>query len=211
MKIVTNRPFIHSIDCKKKDRYKKEFMKGRAKTIVIRRQALQKSTSPTYNHQGTSTITRRSVVSPHYAQGRLTQTEPVKKIEDPSAPTFVSTLEDPKLTAFRESIEDGDTFENINDNDLNLLLAHTREYQQTCAAERRYDKAHNAKELVEKIKNEIADRQARIVPDQKAIDDAEKEIQEKNDEYVFLIYSSIRSFYYSIFYEFFFDFFLFIN
>lgn len=160
-------------------------MKGRPKSVVIRRQVLPKTTSSIYNNQPASSLSKRSIVSPHYKKARLVQTEPTKNEKNSVSPHFISVIKDPKLEALRESVEESGSFENIDDDELNLLLAHTREYQQTCAAERKYEKAYDAKELTESIKEEMKRRQGTIKPDEEAIKNAEKKKKKVIEQYVF--------------------------
>lgn len=159
-------------------------MKGRPKSVVIRRQVLPKATS-TYTNQPSSSLSRRSIVSPHYKKQRLVQTEPTKNDKNSVSPHFHSVIKDPKLEALRESVEESGSFEDIDDDELTLLLAHTREYQQTCAAERKYEKANDAKELTDRIKTEMKKRQGSIIPDEEAIKAAEKKKKKVIEQYVF--------------------------
>ena len=153
-------------------------MKGRPKSVVIRRQALPKPTS-TYNQQSTSSLSKRSVVSPHYKKARLVQTEPAKNEQNSVYPHFHSVVKNPRLESLRETVKDSGSFENVSDDELTLLLAHTREYQQTCAAERKYEKANDAKELLEVIKEEMKRRQEKIRPDEDAILKVENDKKQK--------------------------------
>lgn len=152
-------------------------MKGRAKSVVIRRQNRPKTA-----------MACRSIVSPPYKKKEEKQRTPTSKSNNSVAPKFISVIDDPKLESLRQSVEKDESLENISDEDLNLLLAHTREYQQTCAIDRQYQLAHDAKELAQRIKQEIYNRRTQMIPDEKAIQDAEREAQQKLNMFVFFIY-----------------------
>ena len=167
-------------------------MKGQVKSVVIHRQALQKISPRVSPHLSTS-ASRQSSSRPiarssnqrstGYEYSEMTYESSLKDKKGVD-PTFISTIDDPRMIILREKIEEGENLDDVSNDDLKLLIAHTREYEQNCAALRKYEKAHEAQEILRVIKAEIETRKNRTEPDQEAIDQCERDIEERNEEFV---------------------------
>ena len=66
---------------------------------------------------------------------------------DKVRPVFISTIDDPRCIEMRKQYEHDKTCDNMSDKDMQKLLAHLREYEKKCGAQRKYDKANQARDM----------------------------------------------------------------